>query len=138
MKTSKKGFVEVPATTLNALKNMLFSADNGVDLSAIINDIATEDNKDLTAINVALTYKGVRVDIDERPHYHYDWRNRFWRYDYVGYSLILGVVKAYSILCEVDAEGNIKEGEPTMGTYTFAQWNDFPTDIATIFEKIQK
>lgn len=138
MKTSKTGFVQVPTPTMNAIKNMIFSADNGVDLSTIINDIATADNKDLTAINIALAYKGVKVDIDERPRYNFDWRNRFWRYDYTGYSLILGVVKVYSTLCEVDAEGNIKEGEPTMGTYTLEQWNNFTTDIATIFEKIQK
>lgn len=42
MKQVKKGFVEVPATTLNALKNMLFSAD-GVDLSAIVNDLAASE-----------------------------------------------------------------------------------------------
>ena len=131
--------MEVPATTLNALKNMLFSADNGIDLSPIISDVITDyANKDLTAINVALAYKGVKVDIDERPHYSYDWRNRFWRYDYAGYSLILGVVKAYSTLCEIDEDGNIKEGEPRMNSYSFEQWDEFTTEIEDIKKKIEE
>lgn len=137
MKQTKKGLVEIPATTLSALKNMLFSADNGIDLATIINDVTVDcAYKDLTAINVALAYKGVKVDIDECPRYQYEWRNRFYRYDYTGYSLILGCIKAYCTLCEMDAEGNIKEGETTTSTLNIAQWDELTTEIEEIKTKI--
>lgn len=138
MKTSKKGFVEVPTTTLNALKNMLFSAE-GVDLSAIVNDLAaSEDHKDLTAINVALTYKGVQIDIDKRPHYSYDWRNRYNRFEYIGYSLILGIVKVKRTLIEVAENGEEKvvSTYDDVECYGFDQWAEFDTDLSAIYAKI--
>lgn len=138
MKTSKKGFVEVPATTLNALKNMLFT-DNGVDLSPIINDLVADyASKDLTAINIALAYKGVKVDIDERPHYSYDWRNRYNRFDYIGYSIILGVVKVKRTLVEVAENGEEKDVSTYEGVecYGFDQWAEFDTDLSAIYAKI--
>lgn len=137
MKT-KKGFVEVPATTLNALKNMLFSAE-GVDLSAIVNDLAaSEDHKDLTAINVALTYKGVQIDIDKRPRYSYDWKNRYNRFDYIGYSLILGVVKVKRTLIEVAENGEEKvvSAYDNVECYGFDQWDEWDYDLSAIYAKI--
>lgn len=138
MKQVKKGFVEVPTTTLNALKNMLFSAD-GVDLSAIVNDLAaSEDHKDLMAINIALTYKGVQIDIDKRPHYSYEWRNRYNRFDYIGYSLILGVVKVKRTLMEVaeDGEEKVVSTYENVECYGFDQWAEFDTDLSAIYTKI--
>ena len=39
---------------------MLFSSENGVDLSSIVNDLAgVQQDEDLTAINVALVFKGI-------------------------------------------------------------------------------
>lgn len=139
MKQGKKGFVEVPTTTLNALKNMLFSADKGVDLSAIVNDLAaSEEHKDLTAINVALTYKGVQIDIDKRPHYSYDWRNRYYRLDYIGYSLILGIVKVKKTLIEVaeDGEEKVVSAYDNVECYGFDQWAEFETDLSAVYAKI--
>jgi hypothetical protein len=138
MKTSKKGFVEVPTTTLNALKNMLFSAE-GVDLSAIVNDLAaSDDQKDLMAINVALTYKGVQIDIDKRTHYEYDWKNRYNRFEYVGYSLILGIVKVQRTLVEVAENGEEKvvSTYDNIECYGFDQWEALDTDLSAIYAKI--
>lgn len=138
MKQTKKGFVEVPQTTLNALKNMLFT-NEGVDLSNIINDLTPNaENQDLTAINVALTYKGVRVQMDERPHYAYDYRNRFCQYDFCGYSLILGVVKCVRTYCELCEDGTIAvlNKESNIQLYGFDQWAEMTTDFEEIRAKI--
>ena len=140
MKQTKKGFVEVPQTTLNALKNMLFTNNEGsVDLSSIINDLTPNaESRDLTAINVALTYKGVCVDIDERPHYAYDYRNRFCQYDFCGYSLILGVVKCVRTYCELCEDGTIAVLNKESNIQLFDQWAEMTTDFEDIRAKIAK
>lgn len=142
MKQGKKGFVEIPTTTLNALKNMLFTQnENGVDLSNIINDlIPNAENKDLIAINVALTHKGVRVNVDERPHYVHGWKREFVRYDYTGYSLILGVVKVYKTLCKLMEDGTIHElnTKDEIECLGFDQWAEMTTEITDIFKTIEE
>ena len=138
MKQTRKGFVEVPATTLNALKNMLFANEGGVDLSAIVNDLtASEEHRDLTAINVALAYKGVQIEIDKRPHYSYDWKNRYNRFDYIGYSLILGIIKAKRTLIEVAENGEEKIiFNSDVECQSFDQWAEMTTNFEDIRQKI--
>ena len=141
MKQTRKGFVEVPTTTLNALKNMLFDNEVGVDLSSIISDLTFQpEQRDLTAINVALAYKGVRVQIDARPHYSYDWKNRYNRYDYVGHSLILGIVKAKRTLLELAEDGTerVVSVYENIEGYSFDQWEEFNTDLSTILAIIEE
>lgn len=87
--TTKKGFVQIPEPTLKALKGLLFSKDGDVDLSPIVNDFAFPGNEDLTAINVGLVYKGLTPKIDERPRIICGETCEF-----VGFSLIMGMVKA--------------------------------------------
>lgn len=139
MKQTRKGFVEVPQTTLNALKNMLFSNNEGVDLSNIISDLTPNaENKDLTAINVALTHRGVRVNIDERPHYAHDYRNRFCQYDFCGYSLILGVVKCVRTYCELCEDGTtaVLNADTNVQLFGFDYWEEMTTDFEEIRTKI--
>lgn len=142
MKQTKKGFVEMPATTLNALKNMLFTQDTqGVDLSNLIQDLTPNaELKDLTAINIALAYKGVQVQIDERPHYVHEWKREFTRFDYCGYSLILGVVKVHRTTCELLEDGTVREirtksSDECLG---FDLWEEMTTDLSDIVKKIEE
>lgn len=140
MKQTRKGFVEIPSTTLNALKNMLFTNENGVDLSNIINDLTpSAEAKDLTAINIALTHKGVRVDVDARPHYAYEWKNEFVRFDYTGYSLILGVVKVHRTLCRLN-DGIIQEVKTHDGIECLGLdlWSEMTTDVTDMMKKIEE
>ena len=138
MEQNKKGYVEVHKTTLNALKNMLFSQDeNGVDLSSIVTDLnLTEEHRDLTAINVALVYKKVPINIDEKPRFAYDWRRKFFRYDYTGYSLILGLVKVRKTTCELLVDGTINDLHSNEECLSFDLWNETTTNIEDIFAKI--
>lgn len=139
MKQVKKGFVEVPIPTLNALKNMLLDNEGDIGLSLIISDLTFEpEQRDLTAINVALTYKGVQPDIDERPHYEYEWRNRYYRYDYAGYSLILGCIKVRPTLLEVDENGEEKivSTYDHLKSFDMERWNNLDIELSSIYAKI--
>lgn len=92
MKESRKGFVEIPQLTLKALKGLLFTENDGVDLSSVINDLTpNEEMRDLTAINVALTYKGMKPKLDNATRFNSDYRS-LKCYEFISYSLILGVV----------------------------------------------
>lgn len=129
-----KQFIEIPTTTLNALKNLLFS-EKGTDLSAIINDLSVTKNDDLTAIHVALAYKGIYPDIDKAPRFCRDYNNRYYRYDFVKHSLILGVIKA--VRTEISYTNNekkeISKDEITIG---LKQWYEYVTDEQKILDEI--
>lgn len=84
--------VSVPSTTLNALKGLLFNSENGVDLSSIVNDLKTADNnEELLAINIGLTFKGLKPEIDTTSRYGSEYRSVI-RYDFINYSMILNKV----------------------------------------------
>lgn len=142
MKANKKGFVQMPAQTLNALKNMLFANDgDGVDLSNIINDLTpSEEHRDLTAIHVALVHKGVNIDIDKATRYEHKWKNCITKHEYVGYSLILGVVDVKSYDCHIDETGDLVVDHERDGIscYNFAQWAEWTTNVADLLDKAQK
>lgn len=93
MKQNKKGMVEIPAVTLNVLKKLVFD-NNGVDMSPVIEDLSIgcpQEGKDLIAINVALTMKGLKPDLDiAKVTYKADWRHINIMI-YQGFSLIHGV-----------------------------------------------
>lgn len=140
MKANKKGFVQMPTQTLNALKNMLFS-NEGVDLSNIIDDLATDDaHRDLTAIHVALVHKGVNIDIDKAARYEYNWKNHVIKHEFVGYSLIIGFVKVQSYDCHIDENGDLVVDRKRNGIscYGFDQWAELTTNCSDLLDKIQK
>lgn len=141
MKANKKGFVQMPAQTLNALKNMLFSNDGGVDLTNIINDLAADDeHRDLTAIHVALVHRGINIDIDKATRYEHSWRNNITKHEFVGYSLILGFVNVQSYDCHIDETGDlvVDHKRDEISHYNFDQWAKWTTNVADLLDKIQK
>lgn len=141
MKANKKGFVQMPAQTLNALKNMLFSNEGGVDLTNLINDLTPdEEYRDLTAIHVALVHKGVNIDINKATRYEHSWNNRITKHEYVGHSLILGMVKVQSYECHIDENGDlvVDRKRDHIVHYGFEQWAEWTTDVADLLDKIQK
>jgi hypothetical protein len=141
MKANKKGMIEIPQVTLNALKNMLFNNEGGTDLSAIINDIAlNEDSKDLIAINVALAHKGIDIEIDKRTHYVYDWNNRFYAYEFVGFSLILGLIKTKKVTYEIDENNNINEmhRNDEVLTFDYVDWCRWSTDVNDMIDEYNR
>jgi hypothetical protein len=86
----KSSFVEMPRMTFEALKGLLFS-DEGVDLTNIINDL--NNGNELTAINVALVFKGLKPELSAKVIYDVSWDNKtIYRYELKNFSLILGNV----------------------------------------------
>lgn len=85
--------INVPVSTLNAIKNLLFSEkEGGVDLSPIVSDLTVGDaNSDLVAINVGLTFKGIKPDIDKTTRYAKDYKELV-EYTFVSYSMIRDLV----------------------------------------------
>ena len=80
--------VRISAAMLNCLKQVLFSQTNGVDLSPIVEDLGGDD---MTAIAVALAYKGIKPEIDDAPRFD-QYCNHYDQYEFVSYSIIKNMV----------------------------------------------
>lgn len=138
MKTNKQTMVSIPKVTLNALKNMLFNNENGIDLSNIVNDLTINDEqKDLVAINVALVHKGVEVEIDKTTRYEHDYGNYIRVYEYAGFSLIHGVVKTNSYQVQWNGTELVRTDDKIYSNgYGLEQWERMTTDVNEILKQI--
>ena len=113
--------VEISALTLKALKGLLFDA-NGVDMSSIIDDLSvgqTEEQRDLMALNVGLVFKGMKPKIDESTQYMFDYSNYYYRLDYIGYSLITGIVQYNRTYIAVEKDGTQREIRSDIAGYQY-------------------
>lgn len=116
--------------TLNAIKNLLFS-NNGTDLSAIVNDLNTE-NDDLTAINVALVYKGANVEINKNTRYKYNYNNKFYVYNYISHSLIRDCVKVALNTMRYEEDGTTTDIREEFSYLTIGEWEALPDNFDDI------
>jgi hypothetical protein len=127
----QNGMVEISAMTLNALKQLLFSED-GVNLTNIVKDLAAGGkNEDLSAINVGLTFKGIKPEMDMSPRW--GGFNDYWRqyiaYTPVGYSLILDRVTYKK--CEISRDKEKDEwtsGKIYEDSMPMAEWLNLTTE----------
>ena len=139
MKTNK-GMVSVPSMTLNALKGLLFSDESGVDLTTIINDLTPDESqRDLTAINVALVHKGIVPEIDKAARYEYNYGNRFYKFEFVKSSLILGTVTCMRIDCTIGEHGDIEIGRQhsDLAVLNYERWCSLSTDVQDILAQMK-
>lgn len=139
--TNTNAIVSIPSATLNALKNLLFSSETGTDLSTIVDDLTRDPkDRDLTAINVALTFKGVQVDVDKTTKYEYRWKNKISKYEFYGHSLILGLIKAKESVCIIDESGDlvVERVESEIKCFDYAVWASMTTNVADVLEKFNK
>lgn len=134
--------VEISAMTLNALKQLLFTED-GVNLTNIVKDLAAGGkNEDLSAINVGLTFKGIKPEMDMSPR----WGNfnEYWRqysaYTPTGYSLILDRVTYKKCDISRDKEQDKwTSGKVYEDSMPMADWLNLTTDkddVAAFMSKI--
>lgn len=127
--------VEVSVSTLNALKKLVFNAEGGTDLSPIVNDIAgykESAERDLTAINVGLSFRGIIPDMDERTRYgnYSSWNNSYQSYTFEHYSLILDRV-TYMVLTHQYKDGQwtiINKENPSICTCSLGDWLERDTE----------
>lgn len=98
-----KGLVAVPEPTLNALKNLLFSAKGTIDVSPIVNDLAiSEDCRDIMAINIALVMNGMKPEIGK---FRYKKEGRLLiTWELTHFSLISGIVTVKVSAMKYDSE----------------------------------
>ena len=141
MKNIKKAMVEVPATTLSAIKNMLFNSENGVDLSSIVSDLSImSENEDLTAINVGLTFKGIRPELDKSTRYSSGYACII-RYEFIQESLILGQISTRTSRMSFDRETNSFAKEwstPTKELMPITHWLELNPSETEVREYVAK
>lgn len=136
--------INVPVSTLNAIKNLLFSADEGgVNLSTIVDDLAVgETNKDLMAINIGLTYKGIKPEIDTTIRYSRDYRDLV-EYTFVKYSMIRDLVTVEKkTVAKWDVNKNdlcpCSDSSSYIDTITLNSWYDKETDRSIPTQELVK
>lgn len=136
MKEIRKGFVEIPQTTLSALKSLLFDKDGEIVLSTLINDLSPNaEMRDLVAINVGLAFKGLKPNIDGRTRFSSDYRSLV-KYEFISYSLILGVVNVkkttaslpYSKDSELTTEDLGNWTNESFATIGYSEWLEMSTN----------
>lgn len=109
-----KGLVAVPLPTLNALKQLLFNEKGTVDISPIVNDMATEEcNQEILAINIALVMKGMKPEIGK------------FRYKKEGNFLITWEMKHFSL---INGIVTVRVHALKYENGTFVTYNGFPKE----------
>lgn len=81
--------VTISAAMLNCLKQVLLSNTDGVNLTPIVEDLGGED---MTAIAVALAYKGIKPEIDTSTRFATEYRDTYAKYEFKSYSVIKDAV----------------------------------------------
>lgn len=138
MKTKQNNATLVPNTTLNAIKNLLFDNNNGVDLTSIVNDIATSQNKDLTAINIALVYKGATIDLNKDTRYKYDYSDIYEEFVYLSHSIILGNMEVRRTRFKFNNGTPQQIREPEIECIPIGEWEALPTNFDEIKDSLKK
>ena len=111
-----KGLVAIPEPTLNALKNLLFSAEGIINVTPIVNDLAISENcKDMLAINIALVRKGMKPDIGK------------FRFKKEGSLLITWELTHFSLISGV-VTVRVSAKKYDSGTKTFTDYDIFPKE----------
>ena len=136
--------INVPVSTLNAIKSLLFSEEQGgVDLSLIVEDLTTgNENKDLIAINVGLTFKGIKPEIDKSTRFSKDYRDLV-QYTFVSYSMIKDIVTIERrIIARWDINKNdlcpYEDKQTYMETTSLNGWYSKPTNRAEPTQELVK
>ena len=138
-KTQNNAMVNVPVATLNCIKSLLFG-EEGVNLSGIVKDIAgVQENEDLTAINVALAFKGIKPDIDTDPRFESNYKS-VYKWELVHVSLITNTVK-YKITSAVawkNGEWNKEEFYEKERTCSIEFWLNMTTDETAVKKRVEE
>lgn len=134
--------VTIPASTLNALKGLLFNSEEGVDLNPIIKDLAVGGtNEDLVAINVGLVFKGLTPEIDTTVRYAKDYRELV-QYTFVSYSMIRDLVTyERKIIAKWDSTKNDLcpcSNDGYLDSCSLSAWYDKATDRSIPTQELVK
>ena len=102
-KTDNNGVYTISQPMMNCFKQLLFSANGGVNLQGIVDDLTFGQNNDLVACAVAFAYKGIKPEIDKTIRYEHGWQS-YYAYEAVDFSVINNAYKCVRKLYEYDKE----------------------------------
>lgn len=83
--------VTISAAMMNCIKQVFLSVSNtdGVNLTPIVEDLGGDD---VTAIAVALAFKGIKPEIDTTTRFDTEYSDTYAKYEFKSYSIIKDVV----------------------------------------------
>lgn len=84
-----KSNITISVAMANCIKQLVFSQTRGVDLTPIVEDI---EGDDMTAVAVALAYKGIKPEVDTTTRFRFGYQNTYYKNEFVHYSLIKDMV----------------------------------------------
>ena len=134
-----KGLVAIPEPTLNALKNLLFSAEGIINVSPIVNDLAISENcKDMLAINIALVMKGIKPDIGKFRFKKEG--NLLITWELTHFSLINGIVTVRESAKKYDSETKTFTDYyiyPKENNIDYSEWAEASSNKKVIIDKFE-
>lgn len=89
MVKSNNNQITISVAMANCIKQLIFSETKGVNLTPIVEDI---EGDDMTAVAVALAYKGIKPEIDTTTRFEFSYQNTYYKNEFVHYSLIKDMV----------------------------------------------
>lgn len=134
MVKSNNAQVTISAAMLNCLKQTIFSQTDGVDLSPIVEDLGGED---LTAIAVALAYKGIKPEIDTTPRFDYS-GSYYVRFEFVSYSVIRDTVTVSKTFFSYNKETKqwSPDNQSNKQVFSLDRWLNMSTSEAECIAKV--
>ncbi len=126
--------VTISAAMLNCLKQTLFTQTNGVDLTPIVEDLGGED---ITAIAVALAYKGIKPEIDTTTRFDTEYRDTYAKYEFKSYSVIKDLVLISKTYCTWNSETHTWSNDRSQDMeIQLSRWLNMSTSEEDIKNKI--
>ena len=140
MKQNNPTMVAVPVATLNCIKSLLFNSEDGVNLKGIVDDIAgAEENRDLTAINVGLAFKGIVPEIDNKPRFEsLSWEKSITKFELLHVSVITNKVRVRITkqLCNKECQW-VDSKEDRESIITLDKWLEMKTTCEDFAKEIE-
>lgn len=124
----------INAAMANCIKQLVFSQTNGVDLTPIVEDLG---GSDMTAIAVALAYKGIKPEIDTATRFEPEYGKTYAMYEFKSYSVIMDTVLVSKTCITWNKYDNKWESShPQEISLLLSRWLDMPTSKEDCIAKI--
>lgn len=135
--TMKESTISVPTGTMQAIKDLLYVKEGGVDLSNILNDLSMGRENLLLSINLALAFKGKTPKLDQTVRYSPGYQC-FYSYKNPVYSLILNRVQYDKHCWKRNDEGEWEcQGVCDTDPMPYEDWTHLSTDVNEVRSKIR-
>ena len=133
----KESMISVPTGTMQAIKDLLYVKEGGVDLSNILDDLSMGRENLLLSINLALAFKGKTPKLDQTIRYESGYKS-YSSYECPSYSLILNQVTCSKIYWKRNDEGQWVAQE-TNDNYlmSYEEWLQLSTNLDEVKSRVR-